>query len=39
MQEGTKKTVIWETNSEPPRNYIWIKADGYPYEYDWDIRE
>lgn len=39
MQEGTKKTVIWETNSEPPRNYIWIKSDGTAYEYDWDIRE
>lgn len=39
MQEGTKKTVIWETNSEPPRNYIWVKSDGLPYEYDWDIRE
>lgn len=39
MQEGTKKTVIWETNSEPPRNYIWIKSDGFAYEYDWDIRE
>lgn len=39
MQEGTKKTVIWETNSEPPRNYIWIQSDGIAYEYDWDIRE
>lgn len=39
MQEGTKKTVIWETNSEPPRNYIWIKSDGYAYEYDWDLRK
>jgi len=39
MQEGTKKTIIWETNSEPPRNYIWVKSDGIPYEYDWDLRE
>jgi len=39
MQDGTKKTVIWETNSEPPRNYIWIKSDGIPYEYDWSVRE
>lgn len=39
MQEGTKKTIIWETNSEPPRNYIWVKSDGIPYEYDEDIRE
>lgn len=39
MQEGTKKTIIWETNSEPPRNYIWVKHDGVPYEYDNDIRE
>lgn len=39
MQEGTKKTVIWETNTEPPRNYIWIRSDGNAYEYDWNIRE
>ena len=39
MQEGTKKTVIWETNSEPPRNYIWIRPNGVAYEYDNDIRE
>lgn len=39
MQEGTKKTIIWETNSEPPRNYIWVKPNGVPYEYDEGIRE
>lgn len=39
MQEGTKKTIIWEANSEPPRNYIWVKNDGIAYEYDWDLRE
>lgn len=39
MQEGTKKTIIWETNSEPPKNYIWIKPDGIPYEYDKELRE
>ena len=39
MQEGTKRTVIWETNSEPPRNYIWIRPNGIAYEYDWTLRE
>lgn len=31
--EFKKKTIIWEDNNEPPRNYIWVKADGKPYEY------
>ena len=33
MQDGTKKTIIWETNSEPPKNYIWVKSDGKAYEF------
>ena len=34
MENGQKKIIIWENNSEPPKNYIWIKADGKAYEYD-----
>lgn len=33
MEDGTKKTIIWETNTEPPKNYIWVKADGKAYEF------
>lgn len=33
--EYKKKTLIWEDNNEPPKNYIWIKSDGKPYEYDY----
>lgn len=33
MQDGTKKTIIWETNSEPPKSYIWVKSDGKAYEF------
>ena len=29
-----KKTLIWEDNNEPPKNYIWIKSDGKAYEYN-----
>lgn len=29
-----KKTIWYDTNSEPPKNYIWIKADGKAYEYN-----
>ena len=32
--EFKKKTLIWETNTEPPKNYIWIKEDGKAYEYN-----
>lgn len=31
--EFKKKTIIWEDNNEPPKNYIWAKADGKFYEY------
>lgn len=30
--EFKKKTIIWESNNEPPKNYIWIKKDG---AYEW----
>lgn len=33
--EFKKKTIIWEDNNEPPKNYIWVKADGIAYEYDY----
>ena len=33
--EFKKRTIIWENNTEPPRNYIWVKADGKSYEYDY----
>ena len=33
MKEGEKKTIIWETNSEPPKDYIWVKSDGKAYEF------
>lgn len=29
-----KKTIWYDTNSEPPKNYIWMKADGKAYEYN-----
>lgn len=29
-----KKTIIWEENTEPPRNYIWVKSDNKAYEYN-----
>ena len=34
MENGTKKTIIWESNSEPPKNYIWAKPDGSMVEYN-----
>ena len=30
-----KKTIIWEENSTPPRDYVWVKPDGKAYEYDY----
>ena len=30
--EFKKKTIVWETNSEPPKNFLWVKDDGI-YEY------
>lgn len=37
--EFKKKTLIWETNTEPPKNYIWIKEDGKAYEYNNSTRK
>ena len=37
--EYKKKTIIWEDNNEPPKNYIWAKKDGKFYEYDYNIRD
>ena len=31
--EFKKKTLIWEENNEPPKNYIWVREDGKAYEY------
>lgn len=30
-----KKTIIWEDNNEPPKNYIWVKSDNKAYEFDY----
>ena len=27
MEEGKTKTIVWDSNSEPPKNYIWAKDD------------
>lgn len=32
--EFKKKTIIWEENTEPPKNYYWIKPDNKVYEFD-----
>lgn len=37
--EYKKKTMIWEDNNEPPKDYIWIKSDGKAYEYDYSQRK
>lgn len=37
--EFKKKTIIWEDNSEPPKDYIWIKSDGKAYEYSYSQRK
>lgn len=31
--EGITKTIVWDSNSEPPKNYIWVK-DNITYEYN-----
>lgn len=28
-----KRTIIWEENTIPPKNYLWVKPDGKVYEY------
>lgn len=37
--EFKKKTIIWEDNSEPPKDYIWIKPDNKAYEFDYASRQ
>lgn len=36
--EYKKKTIIWENNSEPPKDFIWVKPDGKAYEFDYTDR-
>ena len=36
--EFKKKTIIWEDNNEPPKDYIWAKNDGKFYEYNYATR-
>lgn len=41
MEDGTKKIVIWESNTEPPKSYIWVK-DGSTWIHNgttWVISE
>ena len=33
--EFKRKTIIWEDNNEPPKNYIWVKSDGIAYEFNY----
>lgn len=37
--EYKKKTIIWEDNNEPPKDYIWVKADNKAYEFDYKDRK
>ena len=37
--EYKKKTIIWEDNNEPPKNYIWVKSDGNAYEFNHTLRQ
>lgn len=37
--ELKKKTIIWEDNNEPPKDYIWIKSDEKAYEFDYNDRK
>lgn len=37
--ELKKKTIIWEDNTEPPKDYIWVKSDGKAYEFDYNNRK
>lgn len=37
--EFKKKTIIWEDNNEPPKDYIWVKSDGKAYEYSYSQRK
>lgn len=37
--EFRKKQVIYEENSQPPKNYIWVKEDGKAYEFNYNSRQ
>ena len=37
--ELKKKTIIWEDNNEPPKDYIWAKKDWKFYEYSRSQRQ
>lgn len=39
MEEGLQRTIVWDSNTEPPKNYIWVRSDGYAYEYDYKTRQ
>lgn len=34
MENGTKKTIWYDNNSEPPKDWIWNKQDGKFYEWN-----
>lgn len=37
--ELKKKTIIWEDNNIPPKDYLWIKSDGKVYEFNHTTRQ
>ena len=37
--ELKKRTIIFEENTEPPKNYYWIKSDNKVYEYNHEDKE
>lgn len=37
--EYKTKTIVWEDNNEPPKDYIWVKSDGKAYEFDYADRK
>ena len=37
--EYKKKTIIWEDNNEPPKDYIWVRSNGKAYEFSYTTRE
>ena len=32
--ELKKRTIVWDSNIEPPKNYLWVRSNGKIYEYD-----
>lgn len=37
--EFKKKTIIWEDNNIPPKDYLWVKSDGKIYEFNNTTRQ